>query len=101
MSNLALRGKHIAKLIPRAPLRHGSFVPLRPLPLFASQVFAAGRVGCRRSYAQGPPGGGGKGGFPGFSMGPQHQKGEALKEYVSALFLKACLDHSGLWRATI
>ncbi|KAK0454698.1 P-loop containing nucleoside triphosphate hydrolase protein [Armillaria borealis] len=32
-----------------------------------------------RHYAQ-PPGGGG-GGFPGFSMGPQHQKGEALKEY--------------------
>ncbi|KAI0316146.1 P-loop containing nucleoside triphosphate hydrolase protein [Amylostereum chailletii] len=37
-----------------------------------------------RYYAQKPPGGGGAGGgggFPGFSMGPQHQKGEALKEY--------------------
>ncbi|PPR01557.1 hypothetical protein CVT24_005883 [Panaeolus cyanescens] len=33
-------------------------------------------------YASGPGGGsGGGGGFPGFSMGPQHQKGEALKEY--------------------
>ncbi|KAF8240339.1 P-loop containing nucleoside triphosphate hydrolase protein [Tricholoma matsutake] len=29
-----------------------------------------------RNYAQ-PPGGG----FPGFALGPQHQKGEALKEY--------------------
>ncbi|PBK81924.1 P-loop containing nucleoside triphosphate hydrolase protein [Armillaria gallica] len=36
-------------------------------------------LGSVRHYAQ-PPGGGG-GGFPGFSMGPQHQKGEALKEY--------------------
>lgn len=35
-----------------------------------------------RHYAQ-PPGGGG--GFPGFSMAPQHQKGEALKEYVCGL----------------
>ncbi|EPS94892.1 hypothetical protein FOMPIDRAFT_1033139 [Fomitopsis schrenkii] len=35
-----------------------------------------------RGYAQGPPGGGG--GMPGgfsFKMGPQHEKGEALKEY--------------------
>ncbi|KAK0212573.1 P-loop containing nucleoside triphosphate hydrolase protein [Desarmillaria ectypa] len=37
-------------------------------------------LGFVRHYAQ-PPGGGGGGGFPGFSMGPQHQKGEALKEY--------------------
>ncbi len=38
-----------------------------------------------RGYASGPPGGpggAGGGGFPGFSMGPQHQKGDALKEYV-------------------
>lgn len=34
-----------------------------------------------RGYAQGP--GGGQGGFPGFAgFKPQHQKGEALKEYV-------------------
>ncbi|KAF9038696.1 P-loop containing nucleoside triphosphate hydrolase protein [Panaeolus papilionaceus] len=32
-------------------------------------------------YASGPGGGAGGGGFPGFSMGPQHQKGDALKEY--------------------
>ena len=42
-----------------------------------------------RGYAQGPPGGGGPGGgMPGgfsFKMGPQHEKGEALKEYVSTL----------------
>lgn len=35
-----------------------------------------------RQYAQMPPGGGsGGGGFPSFMM--QHQKGDALKEYVS------------------
>lgn len=39
-----------------------------------------------RKYASGPPGGGG-GGFPGLSFGPQHQKGDALKEYVSCTFL--------------
>jgi hypothetical protein len=33
-----------------------------------------------RRYAQ-PPGGGA--GFPGMMMQPQHQKGDALKEYVS------------------
>lgn len=37
----------------------------------------------RRSYTTKPPGGGsGTGGFPSFSFRPQHQKGEALKEYV-------------------
>ena len=37
-----------------------------------------------RRYAQGPGGGAG-GGFPGFAgFKPQHQKGEALKEYVSS-----------------
>ncbi|KAJ4490392.1 P-loop containing nucleoside triphosphate hydrolase protein [Lentinula aciculospora] len=42
-----------------------------------------------RNYASGTPGGrtgsgtssGGGGGFPGFSFGPQHKKGDALKEY--------------------
>lgn len=37
-----------------------------------------GVVLARRSYAQMPGGG-----FPGFSMQPQRQKGDALKEYVS------------------
>lgn len=36
-----------------------------------------------RTYAQVPPGGPTRGGFPGFQMQPQHQKGDALKEYVS------------------
>ncbi|KLO18718.1 P-loop containing nucleoside triphosphate hydrolase protein [Schizopora paradoxa] len=36
-----------------------------------------------RGYAQAPGGGGG--GFPGFSMKPAHQKGEALKEYSTDL----------------
>lgn len=39
-----------------------------------------------RNYASSPPGAGGGnsggGGFPGFSFGPQHKKGDALKEYV-------------------
>ncbi|TFY58438.1 hypothetical protein EVJ58_g6417 [Rhodofomes roseus] len=34
-----------------------------------------------RGYAQGPPGGGGMPGGFSFKMGPQHEKGEALKEY--------------------
>ncbi|EIW78756.1 P-loop containing nucleoside triphosphate hydrolase protein [Coniophora puteana RWD-64-598 SS2] len=34
----------------------------------------------RRTYAQ-QGGSGGGGGFPGFSLGPQHEKGDALKEY--------------------
>ena len=42
------------------------------------------RIGVR-TYAQGPPGGG-MGGFPGFSMGQQRQKGDALKEFVSIPF---------------
>ncbi|KAK0486080.1 P-loop containing nucleoside triphosphate hydrolase protein [Armillaria novae-zelandiae] len=45
----------------------------------AWNTFPSVSLGSARHYAQ-PPGGGG-GGFPGFSMGPQHQKGEALKEY--------------------
>lgn len=36
-----------------------------------------------RGYASGPGGNG----FPGISFGPQHQKGDALKEYVSNLLL--------------
>ena len=42
------------------------------------------RIGVR-TYAQGPPGGG-MGGFPGFSMGQQRQKGDALKEFVGISF---------------
>ena len=41
-----------------------------------------------RHYANGPggPPGGSGGGFPGLSLGPQHQKGDALKEYVRLNF---------------
>ena len=48
-----------------------------------------------RSYATKSPGGGGGGGgggFPGFSLGPQHQKGEALKEYVCFRFVYSDLS---------
>ena len=49
----------------------------------SASVALRGGLQLRRGYASGPPGGaGGGGGFPGFSMGPQHQKGDALKEYV-------------------
>lgn len=44
-----------------------------------------------RHYAQKPPGGmsGGPGGFPGFNMfGQQHEKGDALKQFVSGLALQ-------------
>ena len=41
-----------------------------------------GRPQLVRCYAQPPNKGGG---FPGFSLGPQFQKGEALKEYVSVM----------------
>lgn len=57
----------------------------RPRFLLSSLAVRAHRPACTtfrlqsRGYAQGPTGGGG---FPGFSMKPQHQKGEALKEYV-------------------
>lgn len=54
-----------------------------------------------RHYAQ-PPGGGGGGGmgggggFPGLSFGPSHQKGDALKEYVSHVFLGSGRAANGL-----
>ena len=78
-SNLTLAPKRLlarpslAPLPPRAPLSRLSPCTKSTYPLLLS-----------RSYAQGPPGGGGMGGFPGFSMmGQQRQKGDALKEYVS------------------
>jgi hypothetical protein len=42
-----------------------------------------------RCYAQ-SHGGGAAGGFPGLGM-PQHQKGEALKEYVSYSHCRECV----------
>ena len=74
--NITLAPKRILARPALAPLpRRGPLSRLSPCarPL----VFS-------RAYAQGPPGGGGMGGFPGFSMmGQQRQKGDALKEYVS------------------
>ncbi|KIM39539.1 hypothetical protein M413DRAFT_447019 [Hebeloma cylindrosporum] len=62
---------------------------MRPGPLIlVPSAYIALRTGFQspRHYAngpRGPPGGGagGGGGFPGFSLGQQHQKGDALKEY--------------------
>ncbi|TFY62194.1 hypothetical protein EVG20_g6795 [Dentipellis fragilis] len=68
-------------VITRTPLRY------RPALRHAQGALAAsvahGVFVPSRGYAQNPngPPGGGKGGFPGFSMGPQHEKGGALKEY--------------------
>jgi hypothetical protein len=62
----------------------------RPAPLFLAPTAFVSRLGPFsgqqwRSYANKPPGGGGGSGFPSFSLGPQHQKGEALKEYVCSV----------------
>lgn len=50
----------------------------------STQSFGHGR----RGYASQGPGGGG-GGFPGFSLGGQMQKGEALKNFVRIWFCDA------------
>ncbi|KDQ61982.1 hypothetical protein JAAARDRAFT_122866 [Jaapia argillacea MUCL 33604] len=64
----------------RAPLHRGTLgTLLRFRPLLANNVPLL-----VRTYAQEPPGRGGPGGgggFPGFMMQPQHQPGDALKEY--------------------
>ena len=62
--------------------------PRRALPrlLTPLAVPIPSRLQLVRGYAQGP--GGGQSGFPGFAgFKPQHQKGEALKEYVSLYLL--------------
>jgi len=60
--------------------------------------------GYARNYASQPPGGGpggGSGGFPGFAFQQQHQKGDALKEYVSLTSypLPECIFLYGCFRA--
>ncbi|KIK61765.1 hypothetical protein GYMLUDRAFT_73272 [Collybiopsis luxurians FD-317 M1] len=60
-SRLLQRGSAVGRVLPVPIARHGF------------QVIST------RNYASGP--GGGSGGFPGFSLGPQHKKGDALKEY--------------------
>lgn len=107
-------GKMLQTRIRGQTLRHALNAPART-PYAAVSPLAAGRhpalsrvlsplTVCAplhlslqvRGYAQGPPGGGegigGKGGFPGFSLGPQHQKGEALKEYVRLTVQSALRD---------
>jgi hypothetical protein len=69
--------RHVAPGLRRGPWAHlltSRQVPMVPLPLLD---FA-------RGYAKQPPSNGGQnGGFPGFSaFGQQHQKGDALQEYV-------------------
>lgn len=52
------------------------------VPQAARLLVASQRIPANLRFYSPPPPGGGGGGFPGFSMGPQHQKGDALKEYV-------------------
>ena len=54
----------------------------------AVRIGLFGRPQPVRYYAQPPNKGGG--GFPGLSLGPQFQKGEALKEYVSDCIVCLC-----------
>lgn len=76
--SLALARRHASSRSLGSLLRRAAVPAAQPL-LRANVVSQIGV----RTYAQGPPGGG-MGGFPGFSMGQQRQKGEALKEFVSA-----------------
>ncbi|KAI9137104.1 P-loop containing nucleoside triphosphate hydrolase protein [Paraphysoderma sedebokerense] len=62
----------LAQLGTRQSKRYALLVSLRAVPLASQQRFA--------SYGGGGGGGGG-GGFPGFQLGQQFEKGQALKEY--------------------
>ncbi|KAH8112062.1 P-loop containing nucleoside triphosphate hydrolase protein [Phellopilus nigrolimitatus] len=79
-SSTSLVSKTRARSFNSSCLRRGVSRPLRPL----AATWQRTQPQIRR-YAQ-APGGGAGGGFPGFSgFKPQHQKGEALKEYVWTL----------------
>jgi hypothetical protein len=88
LRHLTLPRRAVSRL-PTPALSHPTPALSRLTPLLAR----SGTVGYvsnlprhRRGYASQPPGGQRPGGgFPGFSLGPQHQKGDALKEYVSSL----------------
>lgn len=56
-----------------------------PLMLVPTACAAQRTLPIVRHYASPPSGGGGMGGFPSFSLGPQHNKGDALKEYVRTI----------------
>ncbi|KAJ8084861.1 chaperone ATPase hsp78 [Marasmius tenuissimus] len=78
--------RHLVRLAPQRSFGLGSVWRTRVLP--PKSVVPIARHGFQtfspRRYAQPPAGGGGGnggGGFPGFSFGPQHKKGDALKEY--------------------
>ena len=80
-----LVGRHL-----RAHIQPRSSFKLQGLPFFlmpSACVALRNSYGIQqwRRYATKPPGGSGgaaSGGFPGLSFGSQHQKGDALKEYV-------------------
>lgn len=70
------------------PSRSPSFIPRISASVSCRRLQVLGRANVVvpqvlqvRRYAQGG-GGGFPGGFPGLSLKPQHQKGEALKEFV-------------------
>lgn len=75
---LALARRHASSRSLGSLLRKAALPNVQPI----LRGNAASRLGSVRTYAQGP-GGGMPGGFPGFSMGQQRQKGDALKEFVS------------------
>ncbi|KAK7056755.1 chaperone ATPase hsp78 [Paramarasmius palmivorus] len=83
-----LASRHILRLAPQRSTGLGLISRARLVPPTA-YVAPVARHGFQtfspRRYAQPPGGGGGNGGgsggFPGFSFGQQHQKGDALKEY--------------------
>jgi ATP-dependent Clp protease ATP-binding subunit ClpB len=79
LSRISFRLRH-SPVVLALPGRVRPYTSSRQLPVIPGYV---------RSYASQPPGGGGggSGGFPGFMLPgqQQHQKGDALKEYVSQL----------------
>ncbi|KAG6872381.1 hypothetical protein C0995_010133 [Termitomyces sp. Mi166 len=83
--------KNLSRLVSSKAPQNGVGLGLHGLTLRAGSF---GRLSGRippsaaliRHYASQPPNKGG-GGFPGFSFGPQHQKGEALKEYYQSVDL--------------
>lgn len=77
---ISMRMRQLASGAPWAT--HIRWRPLGPTLLLKAKTTGAYPQPRVRHYAQGGNGGGG--GFPGFMMKPQHQKGDALKEYVSA-----------------
>ncbi|KAI3607949.1 heat shock protein mitochondrial precursor [Moniliophthora roreri] len=81
----ALTSRQILRVVPQRFTGLGLLSRTRLLPSTA-HIIPVARHGFQtftpKRYAQPPGGSGGSGGgFPGFSFGQQHQKGDALKEY--------------------